>query len=174
MTALKVRNMALCGAFAAFLTICAWISIPMGAVSFTMQTFAVLLALGLLGGKWGGISILVYLLIGATGVPVFSGFQGGFGVLLGATGGYLTGFLFSAAVFSLLRYLIPGKNGLLPAMAAALAVCYLVGSCWYAWVYAPGTSFASVMSICVLPYVIPDILKLSLAWFLAGKLNRFV
>lgn len=171
---MKVRNMALCGAFAAFFTICAWISVPVGAISFTMQTFAVLLALGLLGGKWGGISILVYLLIGAMGVPVFSGFQGGFGVLLGATGGYLTGFLFSALIFWLLTAIFPGKKGLLPAMAAALLVCYLVGSAWYAWVYAPGTTFASVLSICVLPYLIPDILKLSLAWFLTGKLNRFV
>ena len=61
---LKVRNMALCGAFAALLALCAWISVPMGAISFTMQTFGVLFALGLLGGKWGSISILVYLKLG--------------------------------------------------------------------------------------------------------------
>jgi biotin transport system substrate-specific component len=166
--------MALCGAFAAFLTICAWISVPMGGISFTLQTFAVLLALGLLGGKWGGISILVYLLIGAMGVPVFSGFQGGFGVLFGATGGYLTGFLCSALVFWLITAIFPGKKGLSGAMLAVLPVCYLVGSCWYAWIYAPGTSFVSILSICVLPYIIPDVLKLALAFFLTQKLKRFV
>lgn len=172
--ALKIRNMAFCGAFAALLALCAWISVPMGAISFTMQTFGVLFALGLLGGKWGSISILVYLLIGAMGVPVFSGFQGGFASLLGATGGYLTGFLFSGLIFWLITAIFPGKKSLLPTMAAALAGCYLFGTVWYAWVYAPGTSFASVLSICVLPYMIPDILKLSLAFFLTRKLSRFV
>ena len=139
-----------------------------------MQTFGVLLALGLLGGKWGSISILVYLLIGAMGVPVFSGFQGGFGVLLGATGGYLTGFLFSGLNFWLITAFIPSKKGLLPAMAASLLVCYLVGSFWYAYFYAQGSTFTEIFSLCVFPYVIPDILKLCLAYFLTRKLKRFV
>ena len=171
---MKVRNMALCGGFAALLAICAWISLPFGAISFTMQTFAVLLALGLLGGKWGGISILVYLLIGAIGVPVFSGFQGGFGVLLGATGGYLTGFLCSALIFWLITAIFPGKKGLFGAMLAALPVCYLFGSAWYGFIYAPGAALTEILTLCVLPYVIPDILKLFFAWFLTQKLKRFV
>ena len=171
---MKVRNMALCGAFAALLTICAWISVPFGAISFTLQTFGVLLALGLLGGKWGSLSILVYLLLGAVGVPVFSGFQGGFGVLMGATGGYLTGFLFSAGIFWLITAIFPGKKGLTLAMLAALPVCYLFGACWYAYFYAQGASLGEILSLCVLPYVIPDALKLALAWFLTQKLKRFV
>jgi len=171
---LKVRNMVLCGAFAALLALCAWISVPMGSIAFTMQTFGVLFALGLLGGKWGGISILVYLLLGAMGVPVFSGFQGGFGVLLGATGGYLTGFLFSALIFWLISVIFPGKKALLPAMLASLAGCYLFGTLWYGCFYAPGLPFYSILSVCVLPYLIPDILKLLLAFFLTRKLSRFV
>lgn len=171
---MKVRNMALCGAFAAFLALCAWISVPMGSIAFTMQTFGFLFALGLLGGKWGSVSILVYLLIGAMGVPVFSGFQGGFGVLLGATGGYLTGFLFSALIFWLMTAIFPGKKGLLPAMVAALAGCYLFGTLWYSCFYAPGLPLRNILTICVLPYLIPDILKLSLAFFLTRKLSRFV
>lgn len=171
---MKVRNMALGGGFAALLTICAWISVPFGAISFTMQTFGVFLTLGLLGGKWGSISILVYLLLGAVGAPVFSGFQGGFGVLLGATGGYLTGFLLSALLFWLITAILPGKKGLLLAMVTGLLVCYLFGSLWYAYFYAQGTSFGEVLTLCVLPYVIPDILKLFLAYFLTQKLKRFV
>ena len=171
---MKVRNMALCGAFAAFLALCAWISVPMGSIAFTMQTFGFLFTLGTLGGKWGGISILVYLLIGAMGLPVFSGFQGGFGVLLGATGGYLIGFLFSALIFWLITSIFHGKKGLLPAMAAALGGCYLFGTLWYRCFYAPGLPLGSILSVCVLPYLSPDILKLSLAFFLTRKLNRFV
>ena len=67
------------------MAVCAWISIPFGYIAFTMQTFAVMLALFTLGGKWGTASVFVYLLLGAVGLPVFSGFQGGLGVLLGVT-----------------------------------------------------------------------------------------
>ena len=174
MTALKVRNMALCGAFAAFLTICAWISVPMGAISFTMQTFAALLALGLLGGKWGGISILVYLLIGAMGVPVFSGFQGGAAALLGATGGYLLGFLAAGLLYWLITHF--RSQGLFPllAMALGMVLCYAIGSVWFAFVYLPGTGLEAVLLGCVAPYVLPDTVKLLLAWFFTRRLRRFV
>ena len=80
---MKVKNMALCGLFVALLTVCAWICIPFGPIAITLQTFAVCLCLGLLGGKLGTITILVYLLLGAVGVPVFSGFRGGAAVLMG-------------------------------------------------------------------------------------------
>ena len=86
----RTRAMVYIAAFAALMAACAWISIP-AAVPFTMQTFGVFLALGLLGGRRGTIAVLVYLLLGAMGLPVFAGFMGGFGVLLGTTGGYLAG-----------------------------------------------------------------------------------
>ena len=76
---LKTIDLTLCGIFAALLAICAWITIPFAAVPFTLQTFCVFAALGLLGGKRGTIAIAVYLLLGAVGVPVFSGFQGEIG-----------------------------------------------------------------------------------------------
>lgn len=94
---MKTRDMALIAAFAAVITVCAWISVP-AAVPFTLQTFAVFLAVGLLGGKRGTIAVAVYILLGAVGVPVFSGFNGGLGALLGITGGYILGFLAAAAV----------------------------------------------------------------------------
>ena len=81
--------MVLCSLLAALTAICAWIAIPLPGISFTMQTFAVLLTLGLLGGRWGSISILLYLLLGIVGLPVFSGFRGGAAALLDLTGGFL-------------------------------------------------------------------------------------
>ena len=87
--------MALCGLFSALLAICAWISVPLADAAVTLQTFGVFLCLGTLGGKRGTTAILVYLLLGAVGLPVFSGFRGGFEALLGTTGGYLTGVLVS-------------------------------------------------------------------------------
>ena len=87
--------MAYIGLFAVVIAICSWISIPT-VVPFTLQTFAVFLAVAVLGGKRGTLSVIVYVLLGAVGLPVFSGFKGGIGVLLNTTGGYIIGFIFSA------------------------------------------------------------------------------
>ena len=85
---INVRSMCYVGVFAALMAVCAWISIPTPwDVSFTMQTFAIFAAFGLLGGKRGTIALAVYLVLGAVGLPVFSNFRGGVGVLLGTTGG---------------------------------------------------------------------------------------
>ena len=99
---MKARNMALCGLFTAILTVCAWISIPVGDMVITLQTFGIFLTLGLLGGKYGTVTMLVYLLLGAVGAPVFSGFRGGLGALLGTTGGYLFGFMLTCLCYRLL------------------------------------------------------------------------
>lgn len=138
------------------MAICSWISLPVGHMALTMQTFGVLLALGVLGGKWGSVSILVYLLLGAAGLPVFSGFRGGLGHLLGITGGYLWGFLLTGLV-----YWAWEKRGRLPAMALGLAACYLCGCAWF-WLYAGG-GMGLIFLQCVVPYLIPDALKLWLS-----------
>ena len=85
--------MVLASLFASLTAVCAWISIPIPPISFTLQTFAVFLTLAVLGGKWGTVSILLYLLLGVVGLPVFAGFRGGISALLDATGGFLWGFL---------------------------------------------------------------------------------
>ena len=91
----KTKDMAYIAVFAVLIAVCSWISIPT-TVPFTLQTFAVFLTVGVLGGKRGSLAVLVYILLGCVGVPVFAGFSGGIGVLAGQTGGYIVGFLFSA------------------------------------------------------------------------------
>ena len=81
--------MVLASLMAALMAICAWIALPLPPVVVTMQTFAVFLTLGILGGKWGTVTILIYLLLGVVGLPVFSGFRGGGSALLDVTGGFL-------------------------------------------------------------------------------------
>ena len=81
----------------ALIAVCSWISIPT-TVPFTMQTFAVCLVSALLGTRRGFLAVVCYLLLGAAGAPVFAGFKGGLGALLGVTGGYLVGFLFTALI----------------------------------------------------------------------------
>ena len=153
--------------FSALTAICAWISIPVADIGFTMQTFGVFLTLGVLGGKWGTVSILIYLLLGAVGMPVFSGFRGGMGMLLGVTGGYLWGFLFSGLTYWLLE-----RFGKLPAMIAAMAVCYLCGSIWF-HTYAGG-GIGLILLRCVVPFLIPDGLKILLAHSLSRRLRRHI
>ena len=91
----NIRNITMIGLMAALITICSWISIPI-TVPFTMQTFAIFFAISLLGGKGGFLSVLDWLLLGAVGLAVFSGFTGGIGKFANVTGGYLVGFLLSA------------------------------------------------------------------------------
>lgn len=166
--------MTLCGLFVALLAICAWLSVPMGSVAVTLQTFAVFLCLGLLGGKLGTITIFVYLLLGFVGVPVFSGFRGGAVALLGTTGGYVFGFLLAGLAYWLITALRKTPAFQLLAMIAGQLICYLVGTAWFALVYLPGTGFSAALLSCVIPYLLPDVLKLALAWFLTQRLRRFV
>lgn len=84
----STRDLCFCAIGAALIAVCAWISIPAD-VPFTLQTFAIFAVCGLLGGKRGTVSVLVYLLLGAVGAPVFAGFRGGFASLIGTTGGYI-------------------------------------------------------------------------------------
>ena len=107
----RVVDLAYMAVCAALIAICSWISIP-AAVPFTMQTFAVFCVLGLLGGKRGTISILVYILLGAVGLPVFAGFSGGIGILFGTTGGYIIGFIFVGLIYWAAEKLF-GANDLL-------------------------------------------------------------
>ena len=83
---------------AVLIAVCSWISIPT-TVPFTMQTFAVFFVLSALGGRRGTMAVIVYVLLGAVGIPVFAQFTSGIGILLGSTGGYIVGFVFIGLVY---------------------------------------------------------------------------
>ncbi len=172
----NVRKMVLCGVFASLMAICAWISIPVLEIAFTLQTLAVLLALGILGGKWGTVSILIYLLLGAVGMPVFSGFRGGPGVLLGVTGGYILGFLGTGLVYWLVTAVFGNQSAVrLAAMVLGLLTCYGFGSTWFLLLYVQKGSpmtLGTVLLTCVVPYLLPDACKLVMAHFLTIRLKK--
>ena len=168
---MPVKKICLCGLFSALITLCSWVSLPIGNQMFTLQTFGAFLALGLLGGKWGSVSISVYLLLGAIGLPVFSGFRGGVGMLLGPNGGFLWGFLAAGLAYWGAHALSKSK---LLSMVFGLCVCYLFGSLWYHFLYLPEGGPGQIFALCVLPYLLPDGIKLGLALFLAKRLKPFV
>ena len=173
---MKAKHMALCGLFSAILAVCAWISLPVGDMVITLQTFGIFLTLGLLGGKRGTVSILVYLILGVVGAPVFSGFRGGLGSLLGTTGGYIFGFMLTSLAYWLITAVKDTPITRFIAMVLGLLLCYGCGSWWYMARYlsADSLTLSAVLLKCVLPYLIPDAVKLSLAWILTSRLKRFV
>ena len=125
----KTYDMVYVAVFAVLIAICSWISIPM-TVPFTLQTFAVFLAVGVLGGKRGSLAVLIYILLGAVGIPVFAGFSGGIGQLLGNTGGYIIGFLFSALLMWLIEKLFGRKTwvlGISMVLGSDRVLCYRNG-----------------------------------------------
>jgi biotin transport system substrate-specific component len=172
--ALSTTDISFIALFTAIMAVCSWISVP-AAVPFTLQTFAVFLTTGLLGGRRGTIAVVLYILLGAAGVPVFSGFTGGPGHLFGPTGGYIFGFIFTALVMWLIEY----RNGrslpvLAFSMAAGLLICYAVGTEWFVFEYTRSNdpvSFMTALSWCVIPYIIPDALKIVLAVVLTRRLR---
>ena len=158
---------------AVLIAICSWISIPT-AIPFTLQTFAVFLVLSVLGGKRGTLSILVYILLGAVGVPVFSGFTSGIGILLGTTGGYIIGFIFMGLLYWLAVGLLSKKLWVeILALVIGMAVMYAFGTAWFMVVYTRTTEAIGVwsaLSWCVFPFLIPDFVKLGLAMLLARRI----
>ena len=168
----SIRSMIFVSLMAVMIALCSWLSVP-SVVPFTMQTFAVFSALLLLGGKRGFLAVGLYILLGAFGLPVFSGFRGGLGALLGPTGGYILGFLLTA----LLYWILEGRLHSLIPLILGLLLCYLFGTLWFVYVYAADgkeIGFGAALGLCVLPYLIPDAIKLLLAFVLARRVKKAV
>ena len=162
---------------AVLIAICSWISIPT-AVPFTLQTFAVFFVLLLLGGERGTIATLVYVLLGAVGVPVFAGFSGGIGILLGSTGGYIIGFLFVGLIYILFEKFFK-KNIVMKivALVLGLAVCYAFGTAWFMHVYIKSSGEVGLLTVlgwCVFPFIIPDLIKMALAVVVAKRIEPVI
>ncbi len=168
------RNVAYVGLFTALLAVCSFVTVPT-VVPFTLQTLAVFLALGILGGKRGTLAILCYILLGMIGLPVFSGFRGGVGVIFGTTGGYIVGFLFTGLLYWGIEKLF-GKSFIVMVISMVLgAVLYFsFGTVWFMVVYMNHTGpigLLSVLELCVFPFILPDLAKITVAAILSYKLK---
>ena len=173
----KVLDLVYIAIGAALIAICSWISIPT-AVPFTLQTFAVFFVLLALGGERGTLATLVYVLLGAVGVPVFAGFSGGIGILLGNTGGYIIGFLFTGLIYILFTKFFK-KNIVMKvvALVLGLAVCYAFGTAWFMHVYMKSSGEVGLLTVlgwCVFPFIIPDLLKLALAVVISKRIEPVI
>ncbi len=160
------------GLFAALIAVCAWIAIPL-TVSVTLQTMAVCITAGLLGWKRGTLSVIVYILLGMIGLPVFTGFKSGISAVTGPTGGYIVGFIFTSLIVGFVCEKMKNKiwsNALF--MAVGILVCYLFGTIWFMLAYK--VTFMSALSTCVIPFLLPDAVKIAVAAVLVNRLKKFV
>ncbi len=161
---------ALCAALTA---VCSQIIIPLPftPIPFSLGVMAVLICGGILPPKQALLSQLVYLLMGAVGIPVFSEFGAGPAKLIGPTGGFLLAYPLMALVIAMLikRVKTPGVSRYFLAMVAGLSICYVMGSGWM--MLSSGVSVTQALSMAVLPFVLPDLVKAGLAAVLSKQLG---
>ena len=152
------------------------LSISIGPIPITLSNFAVYLAAAVLGAKGGTIAVALYLLIGAVGVPVFSGFSGGLQKLMGGTGGYLVGYIPGAWIGGLAvkpGQTQPDKKWLLPLnLVLGTLVIYILGTAWF--MLQTGNNLASAMGLCVLPFLPGDAAKIVATTLLAWPIRRAI
>lgn len=172
-TRMKTQDIVYIAIGATLLAVCSQISIP-AAIPFTLQTFAAAFVGGFLGVKKGVSSVVIYILLGVAGIPVFAGFRSGIPTLLGGTGGYIIGLLPFAAIAGFFAERFRGK--LLPmviGMLLGLISCYILGTAWYVHLYAE-KGLAYAISACVLQFIIPDIIKIAVAALLVKRIAPIV
>ena len=180
---IPVRRLTLCAVMAAVMCVIAPISFPIGPISITGGTLAIYLTACLLGGAWGTVSTLVYLLVGFVGLPVFSNYMGGASRLLGPTGGYLVGYLpmifiaGSVAELAFRRFKDQGRRGAvltlavqLLGMVLATAVLYAFGTAWYC--VQAGVGLQEALAACVLPFIPFDLIKMTAALLIGVPVRR--
>ena len=169
----QAKYLALCALFAALTAVCSQIQIPLPAIPINLALFAVLLCAGLLRPTAAVLAMVVYVVLGLVGVPVFAGMRGGMAVLFGKTGGYILGYILAALVVALLRkHWGDSYWKLCLSMAIGVAVCYLFGTVWY--MILTGTGLWVSLLNCVFPFLIGDALKILLAALLTIRLKAVV
>ncbi len=177
----NLYKLVLTGIFAAVVAVCSWISIPLPftQVPINLAILGVLLAGGCLGWKHGGLSLIIYVLLGAVGLPVFAGFGAGLGTLVGPTGGYIVGYVLCAAVAGLgASSSAASKISKHPSlrlaafMALGVATCYTFGTIWY--VLLMKTSLWVGLISCVFPFIPFDAFKIAFAVLLVTRLRKVI
>ena len=165
------RNLVLAALLTALTAVCSQIQIPLPMVPINLALFAVHLAGALLGAKWGALSMTAYALLGVVGAPVFAGFSSGPAVLFGKTGGYILGYILCALLVGLIsRRIGYTARGLVIAMVAGVAACYVFGTIWFMVI--TGMSLQLSLTYCVLPFLPGDAVKIALATLLALRLRK--
>ena len=166
-----IFNMTSCALMAALMCVLCPVSVPIGPIPISLSILVILLTVFVLGTWRALVSYTVYLLLGAVGMPVFSGFQGGLAKLAGPTGGYLAGFWLMILVAGLIME--KGKRNLLITvlgMLVGVAVDYAVGTAWF--VFQTESTVAHALDVCVYPFIPFDVAKIIIAVLLGSVVYK--
>lgn len=156
---MKINDLTRIALFVAIMIICSYLTVPF-TVPFTLQTLGVFLAVLVLGKNKGCLAILIYLFLGICGVPVFSGMRGGITAFLSPAGGYLVSFLLCGYITG---FIFEKTEKPFFSCLAGLVVCYIGAYLWYVFLYTAKGAFLTVVA----PFIIPDILKISIAVYIS-------
>ena len=168
-----MRDLAAVSMCTALIIVSAWLTIPF-VINFTLQTLAIFVICLLFNFKVSFFSILVYILIGTLGIPVFSSFGAGFSAIIGPTGGYILSFLLFPFIIDIFFRKAKNIHTLrLISMLICILICYTIGTVWF-WLAYGNTcdGFYNIISICVFPFVIPDLIKILIADIIYVRLSK--
>ena len=154
----------------AFTVVASWISIPF-LVNFSLQTMVIFIISALLGFRKSMISVLIYIFLGIIGLPIFSGFGAGIGVVSGPHGGFILGFLFIPPLVSLFTAKTKNLISYIFAMLISVIPCYVLGTLWYGCIFAD-SSVWSILMICIVPFLFPELVKVLLAAVIVCRLKK--
>ncbi len=162
---MKYNKLVLTALYSAILCLLSPWVIPVGAVPITFASFAIYLISAIGGVKTSVIAVGIYVLLGALGLPVFSGFAGGVQAIAGTTGGFIVGYIISAFVISILK----DKLNLFLTFCIGTLPMYLLGTAWFAFL--TKTNFVSAAAVCCLPFILTDAVKIALACVLIPRIK---
>lgn len=167
----KTKQLVLIALFSAIICVSSLISIPIGAVPISLQSLAIMIAGLCLKPKEAASSVLVYILIGAVGIPVFAGAKSGVGVLVGPTGGYIVGFLVGAFVISkFVEKKFSLQNAALGLFLGGLVVVYLIGVCWLC--YQTNMPIEKAIKVGMLIFIPGDLFKMVIAYAISSRIRK--
>ena len=171
---LSTKELILCGIFAALIAILAQISIPLPftTIPLTLQIVAIGVTGIILGSKCGFISILIYILIGAMGVPVFAGFKGGLSALFGPTGGFILGFPIMVGIIGYVKEKFNSPMLTVISLVLGLFIDYITGTILFSLI--TGNTIINSIMLCVIPFIIVDFIKLGLAYIVGTTISKRV
>lgn len=167
---MKIKSLTYCAVFAAMLCIIAPFSLYVGAIPLSLATFGVYLCGGVLGGKKAAVAIAVYVLLGAVGLPVYSGFEGGFQKLAGVTGGYLIGYILCGFMVGAITDKVKMLLSYPLSMILGTIAIYCTGTGWF--MFQTKVSLSAALSVCVLPFLMVDIIKITAASLLCIQIKK--
>ncbi|MBR6366031.1 MAG: biotin transporter BioY [Lachnospiraceae bacterium] len=169
---ISTKTLAIIGLMTAVCCVLGPVSVPIGAVPVSLGVAAILLTVYVLGMFKSVVATLVYILLGAVGLPVFTGYQGGFQKLSGPTGGYIIGYILMALIagFFIDRFSYKKSYMHVVGMVLGLAVCYLFGTIWF--MFLTKMSFVAALGVCVVPFLLFDALKIAFCFTMGLGLRK--